>query len=136
MTSSHSPDASAAAASAATPDRPRYDDINVSVLVLVGIISAIVTFLIIVTVQGLAYRMESSFQKSAASLYELNTGNSVKKMIEEQKALLFGGSGEGAARVPIDQAMDRVVEKYAAATPAAADAAKPTEGAEVPAGDH
>ncbi len=88
--------------------RPVYDDINVSVLVLVGIISTIVTFLIIAFVQGLAYHMENSYLRATASdNYSLVTSADV---IKKQKNLLDGS--EGGAAVPINQAMDLVVREY------------------------
>ncbi len=88
--------------------KPSYDDINVPILVMVGLVSAIVTFLIIAAVQGLAYRMEDSFQR--ASNIDVRGAEEVRKMIAGQKDLLAGG--ERGAKVPIDQAMDRMVERY------------------------
>lgn len=90
--------------------RPVYDDINIPILVMVGLVSAIVTFLIIAAVQGLAYRMEDSFQR--ASNIDVRGAKARSDMIDGQKSLLVGG--ELGAKVPIDQAMDRVVERYSA----------------------
>jgi hypothetical protein len=99
--------------------KPSYDDINVPILVMVGLVSTIVTFLIIATVQGLAYRMGDSFQK--ASNIDVRGAKAVRDLIDSQKALLAGG--ELGAKVPIDQAMDRVVERFSAgrATTAASE---------------
>ena len=41
--------------------KPRYDDVNVPVVFLIGIISAIVTFLTIMFVQGLYYHWQATF---------------------------------------------------------------------------
>lgn len=116
--------------------RPSYEDINVTVLVMVGLVSTIVTFLIIVTVQGLAYRMESSFLRDAGSVYTMETAEQIRQeAMKAQKELLLGGSAAGAAKVPIDEAMKRVVERYSAGRKPAA--AQKTEGTPTgqPAGD-
>jgi hypothetical protein len=109
--------------------RPAYDDINISVLVMVGLVSAIVTFLIIAAVQGLAYRMEDTFQK--ASNRDVRAAKEIRAAIAGQRALLDGG--DLGAKVPINEAMDRVVERFAAGRPAAADHAStdshPVDGA-------
>jgi hypothetical protein len=87
--------------------RPQYDDINVTVVVMVGIISAIVTFLIVVAVQGMAYRMEDTFLRAANSEFRKDVA---AETVAAQKALLDGG--EGGAKVPIEKAMELVVGKY------------------------
>jgi hypothetical protein len=87
------------------PIRPSYDDINTPVIFMVGIISAIVTIVIIAFVQGLCYHWQSSFTAAQDQLY----GSSiVKPIIDAQKKDLEGGE----SRVPITEAMNRIVQKY------------------------
>lgn len=86
-------------------DKPSYEDINVPVIVLVGVISAIVTFLTIAFVQGMCYHWQN---------YKLNSRSSeVANMpadveISEQKALLDGGD----STISIDEAMKKVIAEY------------------------
>ena len=44
-----------------THEAPSYDDVNTPVIVLVGAISALVTLLTIMFVQGLCYHWQNSF---------------------------------------------------------------------------
>ena len=87
--------------------KPEYDDINVTVVVMVGIISTIVTFLIVAAVQGMAYRMENTFLRAANTEFRTDVA---AETVAAQKALLDGG--EGGAKLPINQAMDLVVSKF------------------------
>lgn len=86
--------------------KPSYDDVNTSAIFLVGIISAIVTILIISVVQGLCYHWQSSVSAEQNKKYNL-----VKPIIDGQKKILEGGEGV----LPITEAMDRVVAKYGTA---------------------
>lgn len=86
-------------------DTPSYDDINTPVIVLVGAISAIVTLITIMFVQGLCYHWNNSYLKKRAAQAE-NMPAVVE--IAKQKELLNGGEG----LVAIDDAMQKVVATY------------------------
>lgn len=88
------------------PERPSYDDINTPVVVLVGAISAIVTLLTIMFVQGMYYHWQNSFIHTRSS--EVSSIPAVQQ-IEAQKELLAGGDGK---TISIDKAMQSVVKKY------------------------
>ena len=86
-------------------EAPSYDDVNTPVIVLVGVISAIITLLTIMFVQGLCYHWQNSYIK-------LRTTDAVSmpanQQIQNQQAILKGGDGI----VPITEAMQKVVAKY------------------------
>ena len=85
---------------------PSYDDINTPVIVLVGIISAIVTLLTIMFVQGMYYHWQNSYLKVRSS--EVQSVPANQMVLNEQKALLEGGDGVAS----IEKAMQAVVSKY------------------------
>lgn len=92
--------------------RPQYDDVNTGVILMVGLISAIVTFLIIGFVQGLAYRWEAYFNQSRVEI----VNQTVKAEVEAQKAILNSTNGSDgqplAGRITIEEAMKRTYEKF------------------------
>ena len=84
---------------------PSYDDVNTPVVVLVGLISALVTLLVIMFVQGMCYHWQNSYlTQRATSSFNMPAN----QQIERQKATLEGGDGV----VPIEEAMQEVVAKY------------------------
>ncbi len=82
---------------------PSYDDVNTPVIVLVGAISALVTLLTIMFVQGLCYHWQNSYLKRRSA--EVENMPAVVQ-IDTQKAELM------AAKVPINDAMKQVVASY------------------------
>ncbi len=86
-------------------EAPSYDDINTPVIVLVGAISAIVTLITIMFVQGLCYHWQNSYLKERSAKAE---SMPAVKEIARQKELLAGGDG----LVSIDDAMKKVVTAY------------------------
>lgn len=82
---------------------PSYDDINTPVILMVGFISAVVTFLIIALVQGMAYHWEKSYLRKQ----EVVAWPSAKQIAEQQE-ILQGGDGI----LPIEDAMAKVIEQY------------------------
>ncbi|HMO13054.1 MAG TPA: hypothetical protein PKD64_08635 [Pirellulaceae bacterium] len=86
--------------------RPSYDDVNVSVLILVGVIASILTFVTIAFVQGLYYRWASAFE-------DLSPNPAVVQSIEAQKAKLSANPDTG--RLSIEEAMAMVAESHAQA---------------------
>ena len=95
-------------------EKPHYDDVNVPSVVTLGVISAVVTYIIIVFVQGLYYQWEAS------QIAEKEYGIPVvaAKAIALQKESLTGylESKEGAYKksIPIEQAMLVVVDELQA----------------------
>lgn len=86
-------------------DAPSYDDINTPVVVLVGAISAIVTVVTIMFVQGLCYHWHNSFIRKRSTEPE---NMPAVAQIAEQKKMLEGGDG----LTSIDAAIDKVVSNY------------------------
>ncbi len=86
---------------------PRYDDVNVSVVVMVGVISVIVTMMTIWFVQGLTYQWENSYIRERSWEY---ANTPAKQVIEDQKKLLAGDPEAGI--IPIDEAIRKVVATY------------------------
>ena len=87
--------------------RPRYDDVNTSLVLVVGLVSTIITFLIIWFVQGLAYQWHNRFLQERS--FD-NVNQPVLEVIEAQKKLLEGDAQAGT--ISIDEAMEKVIAKY------------------------
>jgi hypothetical protein len=86
-------------------EKPSYDDVNTPVVLLVSAISAIVTLLTIMFVQGLYYQWSNSFLRDRNAV---GTHTASIATVDSQKKVLEGGDGI----VPIADAMKKVVEKY------------------------
>ncbi len=90
----------------------RYDDPNVAASAVVGIISAIGLFVIIVLLQTWFYRAEEDerYRKVYSQPYQ-----ELQKIDNDQLERLgsFGwiSEGDGVAHIPIEQAMKLVVEE-------------------------
>jgi len=87
-------------------DKPSYDDLNTPVILLVGVISAIVTFLTIAFVQGLCYKWQGSFIRDRITDYP-NTP--VNELIEGQKKML---TGDLPGTISIEDSMNKVIAEY------------------------
>jgi len=81
-------------------DLPSYDDINTPVVVMVGVISAILTLLAMMFVQGLYYHWEDRFTSTPV----VNSVASDPK--ESQKQALTSGA------VTLDEAIKKIVVNY------------------------
>ncbi len=88
-----------------TRTRPSYDDVNSGAIFMVGIISAIITVLIIAFVQGLAYHWTRSFTTAQNAKYNLSL---VRPQIERQLKELEGSD----KTISIEAAMKKVLETY------------------------
>ncbi|HSN57628.1 MAG TPA: hypothetical protein VLT32_23365 [Candidatus Sulfomarinibacteraceae bacterium] len=90
----------------------RYDDPNVAASAVVGIIGAIVLFVIIVLLQTWFYRAEADerFRKIYSQPYQ-----ELQKLDNEQRERLtsYGwiSEGDGVAHIPIDRAMELVADE-------------------------
>lgn len=89
----------------ATDNRPSYDDVNTPVIILIGAISAIVTLLSVMFVQGLCYHLQNSYASHRTSQVEHRPS---REIVEAQKKVLDGGEGVTA----ISEAMTKVVSTY------------------------
>ncbi|HSL16456.1 MAG TPA: hypothetical protein VLB51_00955 [Methylomirabilota bacterium] len=87
----------------------RYDDPNVAASAVVGIIGAIVLFVLIVLLQTWFYRAEADerFRKIYSQPYQ-----ELQKLDNEQRERLtsYGwiSEGDGVAHIPIERAMDLI----------------------------
>jgi hypothetical protein len=86
-------------------ERPSYDDVNTPVIVLIGAISAIVTLLVVMFVQGLCYHLQNSYERQRAAQVEHRPS---REVVEAQKKVLDGGDGV----IAISDAMTKVVSTY------------------------
>lgn len=88
--------------------KPRYDDINTPLIIMVGIISAILTYLSVVVVQGMTYQMDMNLirQRSYGMQFEKSA-----QAIEAQKEMLHPDPAR--QRPGIDQAMSETVAQFA-----------------------
>ena len=88
-------------------EKPRYDDINTPIVVMVGFISAVLSLVTIFFVQGLYYQWENRLVRDRST----NVVNvSVKETVDKQRAVLDGNAESGV--IPISEAMDKVVEEF------------------------
>ncbi len=106
MSDSHGHAAHSAGGHHAMADRPRYDDINVPVVVMVGIVSAILTYWIVVLVQGVTYQMTSNYVRQRS--YDVPYVKSVDAL-ERQKTNL---TANVPGRVSIDEAMQETLKQF------------------------
>ncbi len=87
----------------------RYDDPNVAASAVVGIISAILLFVIIVVLQAFFYRAEQSelqrkvYSQPVEALQQLEAGQ-----LELLTSYSRAAEGEGVVRIPIERAMELV----------------------------
>jgi hypothetical protein len=87
-------------------DKPRYDDLNTPVILLVGVISAIVTFLTIAFVQGLCYQWQNVYLR--ARQYDYVNGP-IQELVDSQKQRLTGTAPD---TISIEDSMKQVVADY------------------------
>ncbi len=84
-------------------EAPSYDDINTPVILLVGVISALITLLTIMFVQGLCYFWQNS--ETLIRAKEVENMPAVVQ-IDKQKSQL------SSSPVPINDAMKKIVSTY------------------------
>jgi hypothetical protein len=89
-------------------DRPSYDDINVPVVVLIGVISAVLTLATIWFVEGLYYRWNSSLVRAR----NFDVTNPLQaEVINGQKLLIEDGDPEKGFS-GIGSVMPEIIDKY------------------------
>lgn len=89
-------------------NKPSYDDINTSLVVMVGIVSAIVTYLSVVVVQALTYQMNMNMIRDRS--YDMQYTKSVEA-IDAQRAQLE--ANPAINRKSIEQSMAETVANFA-----------------------
>ena len=87
-------------------DKPRYDDLNTPVILLVGVISAIVTFLTIAFIQGLCYQWQNVYVR--ARQYDYVNGP-IQELVDNQKQRL---TGTAPGTISIQDSMKQVIAEY------------------------
>ncbi len=86
-------------------EAPRYDDINVPVVIMWGFISAIVTLITILFVSGVYNVWSQSWIDARQGQY---VNKPAREQVEQQKSILAGGQGI----MPIAEAKQKVLEKF------------------------
>jgi hypothetical protein len=86
-------------------EKPRYDDINVTTVVIVGFISAVITVLTILFVKGLLSVWVGKYERMRADEV---VNMPAKVQVMEQKKQLEGGEGI----LSIEEAAEKVLSKY------------------------
>jgi hypothetical protein len=89
------------------PNRPRYDDVNTPVIVLIGVISAVVTLVTIWAIEGLYYQWRSEMVRERN--YDVTNPRQVD-LINAQKAKLLGDPGQQIE--PLDAVIPDVIDRY------------------------
>ncbi len=89
--------------------KPSYDDINTSLVVMVGIISGIVTYLSVVVVQALTYQMDMNMIRERS--HGMQFVKSVEAINAQQAKLI---ADPASNRLSIEQAMAETVSQFAA----------------------
>ena len=88
-------------------ERPSYDDINVPVVLLIGVISAIGTFLTIWFVEGIYYHWKNGLVREIS--YDVTNLRQVE-LLDGQKAVLEGDEEMGIAS--LESVISDVVARY------------------------
>ncbi len=87
--------------------KPSYDDINTSLVVMVGIVSAIVTYLSVVVVQAMTYQWDMNMIRKRS--HDVQYTKSVQA-IDDQKIQL--NANPSIERLAIEQAMSETVAAF------------------------
>lgn len=90
-----------------SPARPAYDDINVPVVILIGVISTVITLVTIWFVEGIYHRWNNSFVRTVN--YEVANFTQTG-IVNQQKRLLEGDADKGVAS--LDSVIPAIVERY------------------------
>jgi hypothetical protein len=89
-------------------ERPSYDDVNVPVIFLVGLISMILTFVLIWFIEGVYYRWSGGLVTQRT--YEV-TNTVQKQEIENQEAVVENGDADRNIS-SLESVMDDVVQRF------------------------
>jgi len=86
-------------------ESPRYDDINVPVVIMWGFISAIATLTTILFVSGVYHVWSSQWEQARQGQF---VNQPAREQVDTQRAILSGGDGVTS----IAEAKAKVLEKY------------------------
>lgn len=90
-----------------SPAKPAYDDINVPVVILIGVISTVITLVTIWFVEGIYHRWHNSFVRSVN--YEV-ANFAQTEIVNQQKRLLEGDADKGVAS--LESVIPGIVQRY------------------------
>lgn len=96
----------------------QYDDLNTNQIWIVGIVSALLTAITILAVQVLYFAMLGRHEASEMAGAEYTSSReAIQQQVEEINS--YGRNAEtGAYEIPIDRAMELMLERAAVAQPA------------------
>lgn len=97
------------------------DDLNVPMIATVGAVSVILTVAIVIAVQALYFNYANS--ETMRKVIEAPTVNADSRLAEQEAKLARYGwvnRAEGTVTVPIERAMELVVDEYRASEPSLA----------------
>ncbi len=88
----------------------RYDDPNIGASAMVGLVGAIALFVVIVLLQALFYRMQTSEQNAKVSS-QPNQGVQAldAEQLEQLTSYEWVSQPDGVVRIPVERAMELVV---------------------------
>jgi hypothetical protein len=90
----------------------RYDDPNVPMSAVVGILSAILLFVIIVALQALFYTMqEDEFERKVYSQPYEELQRLDAQQLEQLSSYGWVSEADGVVRIPVERAMELIVEE-------------------------
>ena len=93
----------------------RYDDPNVPVSVVVAIISAVLLFVIIIGLQAVYFSMQGTELDKKVLSRSNDALESVRaEQLEQLNSYGWVSQPEGVVHIPIDRAMELVVQEYQA----------------------
>lgn len=89
-------------------ERPSYDDVNVPVVILVGVISMVLTFVTIWFVEGIFYQWQNNLVRTVN--YDKTNLRQVE-VLDAQKAIISNGDAEKNIK-SVESVVESVLEKY------------------------
>ena len=96
----------------AHPSKPSYDDLNVPVIVLIGAISAVITYTLICLIQGLFFYWDDAIQTNRQQYETSPYQSQFDEQLENLTVYRREAESEKVA-IPINKAMDSVIKKFA-----------------------
>ena len=91
----------------------RYDDPNVGVSAVVGLVGAIALFVVIVLLQALFYRMQTAEQNTKVNS-QPNQGVQAldAEQLEQLTSYEWVSRPDGVVRIPVERAMELMVAEH------------------------
>jgi len=96
----------------------RYDDLHTGTITLVGIVSAALTFVIIVAAQVLYYQFQAiEHQRKVVDAPLVLTNEMIEEQQTELNTYSWVDREKGAVSIPIEKAMSEVLEEMKSSQP-------------------